>query len=258
VLPCRPRAALINVTRDEDGIMRDIPLYEVAGGFGIPSLPLRLASQVTQKPFSDFAQFVRPNWRKNSRLPRASAADFLVEGAPVCGGSSAQPPLKDRIALVGYTASGLNDAKPTPVDAVMPGVEVLAEATEALVAGKRHPRATGLAQVRDRGDDDVYSPPTLSSAASRITTSTRFFVATNLALLIAAFIGLTFFGTFSISSPPSASSAWYSVYAACTRRHSGGARSATATTCPTSIRRRTAGWRSRACTSCRILASIEG
>ena len=39
------------------------------------------------------------------------------------------------MALVGYTASGLNDAKPTPVDPVMPGVEVMAEATEALIAG---------------------------------------------------------------------------------------------------------------------------
>jgi hypothetical protein len=188
-------SALINVTRDEDGIMRDIPLYEVAGGFGIPSLPLRLASQVTQKPFSDFAQFVRPNWRKNSRLPRASAADLLVEGAPVCGGSSAQPPLKDRIALVGYTASGLNDAKPTPVDAVMPGVEVLAEATEALVAGSviRVPPAwlkyviaalmtllTSYAFFRGEPHNDIDS----------------IFVATNLALLIAAFIGLTFFGYF--------------------------------------------------------------
>ncbi len=43
--------------------------------------------------------------------------------------------LKDAVVLVGYTAAGLNDAKPTPVDPVMPGVEVLAEATEALVAG---------------------------------------------------------------------------------------------------------------------------
>ena len=39
------------------------------------------------------------------------------------------------MVLVGYTASGLNDAKPTPVDPVMPGVEVMAEATEALIAG---------------------------------------------------------------------------------------------------------------------------
>ncbi len=187
-------SALINVTRNEDGIMRDIPLYEVAGGFGIPSLPLRLATKVTQKPPTNFAPVVRPNWRKNTRLPRASAADIL-EGTPVCGGPAAQPLLKDRIALVGYTASGLNDAKPTPVDAVMPGVEVLGEATEALVGGSviRVPPAwlkyviaalmtllTSYAFFRGEPHNDIDS----------------IFVATNLALLIAAFVGLTFFGYF--------------------------------------------------------------
>jgi CHASE2 domain-containing sensor protein len=187
-------SALINVTRNEDGIMRDIPLYEVAGAFGIPSLPLRLATTVTQKSPSEFAPMVRPNWRRNTRLPRASAAD-LLEGTPVCGGTAAQPPLKDRIALVGYTASGLNDAKPTPVDAVMPGVEVLGEATEALVAGSviRVPPAwlkyviaalmtllTSYAFFRGEPHNDIDS----------------IFVATNLALLIAAFVGLTFFGYF--------------------------------------------------------------
>jgi CHASE2 domain-containing sensor protein len=188
-------SALINVTRDEDGIMRDIPIYEVAGGFGIPSLPLRLATRVTERAPSDFAPIVRPNWRKDSRLPRASAADLLVEGAPVCGGAAAQTPLKDRVVLVGYTASGLNDAKPTPVDAVMPGVEVLAEATEALVGGSviRVPPAwlkyviaalmtllTTYAFFRGEPHNDIDSV----------------FVATNLALLIAAFIGLSFFSYF--------------------------------------------------------------
>src|SRR5262245_41920489 len=190
----RASSGLINVTRNQDGIMRDIPLYEVAGGFGIPSLPLRLATKVTQRPPTDFAPMVRPNWRKSSRLPRASAAD-LLEGTPVCGGTSAQPPLKDRIALVGYTASGLNDAKPTPVDAVMPGVEVLGEATEALVAGSviHVPPAwlkyviaalmsllTNYAFFRGEPHNDIDS----------------IFVATNLALLIAAFVGLSFFGYF--------------------------------------------------------------
>jgi hypothetical protein len=118
-------SALINVTRNEDGIMRDIPLYEVAGGFGIPSLPLRLATSVTGKAPSAFAATVRPNWRKGSRLPRASAADLLVEGAPVCGSAALGQPLEGRIALVGYTASGVNDAKPTPVDSSCPGSRCL-------------------------------------------------------------------------------------------------------------------------------------
>ena len=54
------------------------------------------------------------------------------------------------MALVGYTASGLNDAKPTPVDPVMPGVEVLAEATEALLAGSAIRTPPGSAEVRPR------------------------------------------------------------------------------------------------------------
>ena len=97
--------------------------------------------------------------------------------------------------LVGYTASGLNDAKPTPVDPVMPGVEVMAEATEALIAGSaiRSPPAglkyliaalmvafTTFAFFRGEPANDIDSV----------------FVATNLAMLGAAFVGLTFFGFF--------------------------------------------------------------
>ena len=54
------------------------------------------------------------------------------------------------MVLVGYSASGLNDAKPTPVDPVMPGVEVMAEATEALIAGSAIRVAAGLGEVRHR------------------------------------------------------------------------------------------------------------
>ena len=97
--------------------------------------------------------------------------------------------------LVGYTAAGLNDAKPTPVDPVMPGVEVLAEATEALVAGSaiRVPPAwlkyviaallvalTAFVFFRGEPHNDIDS----------------IFVATNVLLLGAAFIGLTFFAYF--------------------------------------------------------------
>ena len=188
-------SAIANVTRNQDGVIRDIPLHERAGDWALPSLPLRLAMTATPRLQRDAAATVRPNWRQRTRLPRISAADLLT-GQPVCRDAAAAPPaLKDRVVLVGYTASGLNDAKPTPVDPVMPGVEVMAEATEAWIAGSaiRSPPAglkyliaalvvmlTTFAFYRGEPANDIDSV----------------FVATNLTLLAGAFVGLTFFGFF--------------------------------------------------------------
>jgi adenylate cyclase len=189
-------SAVANVARDQDGVLRDISLREAAGDWAIPSLPLRLAATATGQSAKELPASVRPNWRQDGRLPRISAADVLTGGRPICRSREAPlPTLKGRVALVGYTASGINDAKPTPVDPVMPGVEVMAEATEALIAGSA-----------------IRSPPAglkyLVAALMVFLTSFAFyrgepandidavFVATNLALLGAAFIGLTFFGFF--------------------------------------------------------------
>jgi hypothetical protein len=139
---------------------------------------------------------VRPNWREATRLPRISAADLLGGSRPVCRDATAnRPALKDRVVLVGYTASGLNDAKPTPVDPVMPGVEVMAEATEALLAasGIRSPPAWlkyALATVL------VLLTTFAFWRGEPATDIDSVFVATNLGLLSAAFVGLTFFGFF--------------------------------------------------------------
>ncbi|MGQ0428634.1 MAG: CHASE2 domain-containing protein [Gammaproteobacteria bacterium] len=189
-------SALVNVTRNVDGVLRDIPLRETVGGWAIPSLPLRLAMNDSARAPQEFPAAVRPNWRLKSRLPRTSAADLLAAERALCREAGTKPPaLKDAIVLVGYTAAGLSDAKPTPVDPVMPGVEVLAEATEALVAGSA-----------------IRAPPTwvkyVLAAFMVVLTAFAFFrgepatdidsvfVATNLALLTGAFIGLTCFGYF--------------------------------------------------------------
>ena len=189
-------SAIVNVTRNEDGVLRDIPLHETVGDWALPSLPLRLAMTATLRPPHDLAAAVRPNWRQDTRLPRISAADLLDRDNTACRDAATElPALKDRIVLVGYTASGFNDAKPTPVDPVMPGVEVMAEATEALIA-----------------DSAIRAPPAwlkyaISTLLVVLTASAFYrgepaadidsiFVATNLALLSASFIGLTFFGFF--------------------------------------------------------------
>jgi hypothetical protein len=97
--------------------------------------------------------------------------------------------------MVGYTAAGLNDAKPTPVDAAMPGVQVHAEAIEALLM-----------------DSGIWMPPPMFKylLAGLLVALTGFvfwrgepswdmdaiFVAGNLLLVALAFIGLTAFGVF--------------------------------------------------------------
>jgi CHASE2 domain-containing sensor protein len=189
-------SAVSNVTRNEDGVLRDIPLREKVGDWALPSLPLRLATTAAPRSPEHLAATVRPNWRRYTRLPHISAADLLTGGQPVCRDATATlPALKDRVVLVGYTASGLNDAKPTPVDPMMPGVEVMAEATEALI-----------------GHSAIRAPPAwlkyvIAALLALLTTFAFYrgepandidsvFVATNLTMLSAAFVGLTFFGYF--------------------------------------------------------------
>ena len=191
----RGNSAFLDVTRDADGIMRDVDLRREIEGWALPSLPLRLTSIATARPMASYPASVRVNWRTQTPLPSVSAAD-LLEGKRVCGDPATPlPDLRGRIAFVGYNASGLNDAKPTPVNPVMPGVHVQAEAAEALVAGSA-----------------IWMPPAsfkyLLAALLAVLTGFAFwrgepaweidqiFLASNLLLLVVAFVGLTAFGVF--------------------------------------------------------------
>lgn len=188
-------SALLDITRDTDGVLRDVPLYASFGDWALPSLSLRLAATASDRPLQSFPHSVRVNWRTDTRLPSISAAD-LIEGKPICRDRTQPlPPLDGRVALVGYNASGLNDAKPTPVDPVMPGVAVQAEAVEALLAGNA-----------------IWMPPAafkyLLAALLVVFSGIVFyrgepaweidqvFVAGNLLLVAVAFVGLTAFGVF--------------------------------------------------------------
>lgn len=189
-------AALTNINRDQDSVVRDVGLREVAGDWAIPTLPVRLAAQVQGRAASTYPARIRVNWREHSRIPFVSAANLLA-GAPVCKGEAGEkePNLRDAVALVGYTAAGISDTKPTPVNPAMPGVEVWAEATDALLHG-----------------GGIKVPPTsfkyLLAALLVMLTTYAFwrgephedvdpiFVAVNIALLAAAFVGLTYFSAF--------------------------------------------------------------
>ena len=188
-------SALTNISRSEDGMLRDIPLRVAVGGWGLPTFPARVAAAAQSGDASSYPAQLRVNWREHSRLPYMSAADLLA-GEPVCHGpQERQPDLRDAVVLVGHTASGISDAKPTPVNDAMPGVEVWAEAVEALLT-----------------DSAFWMPPPSSkyllAALLVLLTTYAFwrgephedvdgvFVATNLLLLVIAISGLAFFGVF--------------------------------------------------------------
>jgi adenylate cyclase len=189
----RKHSGLLDIDRAADGVIRDVSLRSTEGDWGIPSVALRLAAYDSGNPVASFPEKVRVNWRSHNRLRYVSAAD-LIEGTKVCM-SGAMPSLKNKIALVGWTASGLNDIKPTPVGAATNGVEIQAEATAALV-----------------DHSAIWMPPTslkyLLAALLVLLTAFAFFrgepandidsifVATNLLLLGLAYAGLTFYGVF--------------------------------------------------------------
>jgi hypothetical protein len=189
----RKYSALLDVDRDADGVLRDIGLRKQVGDWALPSMSLRLASVASGRAMASYPASIRVNWRNHGRLAYVSAADLILP-KPACDPHGV-PDLEGRTVLVGYTAAGLNDAKPTPVNAAMPGVEVHAEAVEALLA-----------------NGAIWMPPASFKylLAAFLVAFTGFafwrgepaweldaiFVASNIVLVVVAFVGLTAFGVF--------------------------------------------------------------
>ncbi len=135
----RKRSGNTRINRAGDGVMRDFQVWEQAGDWGVPSLSALLAAEATHRKVTDFPQSIRLNWRTHEPLhepvPTYSAVDFLPdEHTPCLKKGQKLPDLKGKVVLVGYNASGINDIKATPIDSLMPGVEVQAEAVENLIS----------------------------------------------------------------------------------------------------------------------------
>lgn len=130
------RSGLLNISRSSDAVLRDITLWEPDGDWALPSLPVRVVSAVTHRSVTSYPQTIRINWRKKSRIQRVSAVDLLPDSGTPCALAKGEklPDFKGKLVFVGFNAAGLNDAKPTPIDATMPGVEVQAEAAENLLS----------------------------------------------------------------------------------------------------------------------------
>jgi len=155
-----------------DGIVRTVPMVMMSGGVRYPSLTLEAlrvnlnARSLTIKTSSDGIEglMMRPRGSKESyEVATDRAAQVRVYYTPHDEYKANYIPITDiinrrvdpariagKIVLVGTSAAGLVDVRSTPLDAVVPGVEVHANILENVIFKeglKRPPEAEGMEVV---------------------------------------------------------------------------------------------------------------
>ncbi|MBV8701907.1 MAG: adenylate/guanylate cyclase domain-containing protein [Bradyrhizobium sp.] len=140
---------LFSIKPERDGIIRRVPIINIAQGAVMPSLmfeTLRVVSgsdTILVKTNEDGIVGVRVG---RFQIPTDSHGQLWVHFArqdpslyvpavDVLEGSVAPDRIAGKFVLVGTPALGLNDIKTTPVDPAMPGVEVHAQVLEAALMG---------------------------------------------------------------------------------------------------------------------------
>lgn len=125
------RAGLVNFVADADGVGRHYWVYRRAGPWRLPSLPARVLSDI--QPVPDI-ESIMLNWRNHTPYTRYSYVDVYQDIGrehPQRFGSI----FRDKIVIVGSAAAGMNDLRPTPLDAQYPGAAIVATAIDNLKHG---------------------------------------------------------------------------------------------------------------------------
>lgn len=127
------RLGLHNIYPDVDGIARQYLAYRNDYGWIIPSLPLRVATELGFA-LPDVQSFLL-NWRGKPFSYRT--VSFSDVYADMASKKKMRPPdeFKGKIVIIGSTAPSLFDVKPTPLSRMHPGVEILATAIDNLKHG---------------------------------------------------------------------------------------------------------------------------
>lgn len=124
------RLGLINFLQDTDGVGRRYLIFENAYGWRLPSLPARVAIDLGW-PLPDQDDF-QIGWRGGVSAHRQ--VSFAALWADINSEKKTRAPdeFRDKVVVIGATATGLHDIRTTPVSAAHPGVEILATAIDNL------------------------------------------------------------------------------------------------------------------------------
>jgi len=144
-----PGRGLFTIHTERDGIVRRVPVVMLAQGQLMPSLTFEMLRVVTRANTilikSDEAGvksvgipgFEIPTDRNGQiwvHFAKHDPARF-VSATDVLDGKIGAEAVSQKLVLIGTSATGLLDTKTTPLDPVMPGVEVHAQVLEAALSG---------------------------------------------------------------------------------------------------------------------------
>ncbi len=139
---------MFTVLPDPDGLVRRVPVVMQAGGAMIPSLNadmLRLATGQTTYVIKTGKAGVQSVVLAGIEIPTDSNAQLwiyyshhdpkrFVSAADVLSAKTPANVFKGKLVLIGTSATGLFDVKSTPIEPVMPGVELHAQALENILS----------------------------------------------------------------------------------------------------------------------------
>jgi adenylate cyclase len=129
-LDLKGRLGVINFSEESDGIARRYPLYLETDGWRMPSLPAKVAADLGYA-IPESPQ-LRLNWQGPAlSYPRVSYAEDLSRSEP----QRPADEFRDKIVILGATATGLHDLRATPMESLHPAVELIATTLDNLRHG---------------------------------------------------------------------------------------------------------------------------
>jgi adenylate cyclase len=118
-----------NVYPDSDGIVREYKMQHDDAGWNLPSLP-KVVAEFSGANTQNIPHNMLINWRgKPFTFTYATFSDVFTDLASK-NKTRPQNEFSNKIVIIGSTAPGLFDIKPTAMDKQFPGVEVLATAID--------------------------------------------------------------------------------------------------------------------------------
>lgn len=127
------RLGSIEFVEDDDGIARHYPLLEKVDGWHLPSLPAKVAQSLGYK--LPEGERIRLNWQGAAlSYPRISYSE-IYEDLSRREPQRPHDEFRDKVVIIGSTATGQHDLRATPVSSLHPAVEIVATAIDNLRRG---------------------------------------------------------------------------------------------------------------------------